>query len=174
LPAGVLFCPKERSQRRGRPLVGARYAGSLCYSDFAGAAPLRQSLPFIREALRCSAPPKGPGEPGGLLRSTGKSGRFSGLTATGYGWGMAVVLRRLSVSPGEALGSAAGAGEVGSHCLSGPPCRVAQGNGRSPVPTWAWPSLLLLILGHPRKSAPARQAPNPAPQEYQPEQKKHQ
>jgi len=63
LRAGVLSfaSPKESSQRKGDPRVGARYAGSLRYSKPAGAAELgpaglRQSSPFIRRFLRCSAP----------------------------------------------------------------------------------------------------------------------
>jgi hypothetical protein len=56
---------EESSQRRRRPWVGAGCAGSLRYSVLAGAAelgaaPLRQSSPFSRQPLRCSAPPKGP------------------------------------------------------------------------------------------------------------------
>jgi hypothetical protein len=56
---------EESSQRRRRPWVGAGCAGSLRYSVPAGAAelgaaPLRQSSPFSRHPLRCSAPPKGP------------------------------------------------------------------------------------------------------------------
>ncbi len=74
-----LLRQEESSQRRRRPGVGARYAGSLCYSDFAGVPQeyfftmlciaqgaaelgplgLRQSSPYFRELLRCSAPPTG-------------------------------------------------------------------------------------------------------------------
>jgi len=63
LRAGVLSfaSPKESSQRKGDPKVGAGYAGPLRYSKSAGAAelgatPLRQSSPLIRRFLRCSAP----------------------------------------------------------------------------------------------------------------------
>src|SRR5574343_1207705 len=74
LLAGVLSfaSPKEISQRRvvslpkakGAPRVGAGYAGPLRYSPLAGAAelgatPLRQSSPFFRQRLRCSAPLRG-------------------------------------------------------------------------------------------------------------------
>ena len=54
LRAGVLSfaSPKESSQRKGDPWVGAGCAGSLRYSGLAGAAelgaaPLRQSSPFF-------------------------------------------------------------------------------------------------------------------------------
>jgi len=85
LRAGVLSfaSPKESSQRRdsslaqlkGDPRVGARYAGSLRYSKPAGAAELgpaglRQSSPFIRRFLRCSAP----------LMGTRKASRNEGST----------------------------------------------------------------------------------------------
>jgi len=66
LLAGVLSfaSPKESSQRKGDPRVGAGYAGPLRYSPLAGAAelgatPLKQSSPFFRQQLRCSAPLRG-------------------------------------------------------------------------------------------------------------------
>jgi hypothetical protein len=73
LRAGVLSfaSPKESSQRKGDPQVGAGYAGPLRYSPLAGAAelgaaPLRQSSPFFRQQLRCSAPLRGTRKTSGL------------------------------------------------------------------------------------------------------------
>ena len=45
---------------------------------------------------------------------------------------------------------------------SRPACRVAQGTGRSPAPTWGSPSFWLLFLGEARKSTPALKAENNA------------
>jgi hypothetical protein len=62
--AGVLsscFAKKKVAKEEGDPRVGARCAGPLRYSKPAGAAELgpaglKQSSPFIRRFLRCSAP----------------------------------------------------------------------------------------------------------------------
>jgi hypothetical protein len=67
LRAGVLsscFAKKKVAKEEGDPRVGAGYAGPLRYSPLAGAAelgatPLRQSSPFFRQRLRCSAPLRG-------------------------------------------------------------------------------------------------------------------
>ena len=87
LRAGVLSfaSPKERSQRKGDPQVGAGFAGSLRYSPLAGAAelgstPLRQSSPFFRQYLRCSAPLKGPGKPPVAKQGNFNFGHFFGPT----------------------------------------------------------------------------------------------
>jgi len=90
LTGGITFFlrrQEESKQRRRRPWVGAGCAGSLRYSVLAGAAqlgatPLKQCLPFSRQPLRCSAPPKGPERRRGasalplvgLLRSTVEKG----------------------------------------------------------------------------------------------------
>src|SRR5574343_1782602 len=77
LLAGVLFLasPRKSSQKEGDPQVGAGYAGPLRYSPLAGAAelgaaPLKQSSPFFRQQLRCSAP----------LRGTRKASGFGQLS----------------------------------------------------------------------------------------------
>ena len=59
--------PKESKQRKGDPGRRPATRGSLRYSVWAGAAelgasPLRQSSPFFRPNLRCSASHKGPGK----------------------------------------------------------------------------------------------------------------
>ena len=59
--------PKESKQRKGDPGRRPATRGSLRYSVWAGAAELaatrlKQSSPFIRPNLRCSASHKGPGK----------------------------------------------------------------------------------------------------------------
>ena len=88
LRAGVLSfaSPKESSQRKGDPRVGAGFAGSLRYSNPAGAAelgatPLRQSSPSFRRFLRCSAPLMGTPKTSrndGSAQEKSKSMLFSG------------------------------------------------------------------------------------------------
>jgi hypothetical protein len=192
LRAGVLSfaSPKESSQRKGDPWVGAGYAGPLRYSALAGAAelgaaPLRQSSPFFRQRLRCSAPLKGPGKPSGLGRHFFDFGPFFGSTvgaafvskvvATGSVDGVSIrdafrVPLRGAEQRRRAGGSRRGLFEGRSpEFRSRPACRVAQGTGRSPAPTWGSPSFCLLFLGEARKSeTPSRrkarvdQTPMPA------------
>jgi hypothetical protein len=65
----TFFCFAKRKVSKEKATLGRRRAspGSLRYSTLAGAAELgpaglKQSSPFIRQRLRYSAPPKGPGK----------------------------------------------------------------------------------------------------------------
>jgi len=85
LLAGVLsfVWPKESSQRKGHPWVGAGVAGSLRYSERRaaaelGALPLKQSSPKAPAFLRCSAPLKGPGKASTIKQRISFFGFFSG------------------------------------------------------------------------------------------------
>ena len=77
--------PKESKQRKGDPGRRPATRGSLRYSVEAGSAelgatPLRQSSPFIRPNLRCSASHKGPEKRHGTTSS------LLFQTLCGVGW----------------------------------------------------------------------------------------
>ncbi len=175
-PAGVLSfaSPKESSQRKGDPWVGAglrpvpcatrqggRLAKLACRSDNAS------RLPPPR--LRCSAPLKG-------ARKTSGHNHFSPPTTC---CGRPPEDARneehqssIDVFPGplggaeqrrSAGGSRRALSEGSSPELrSRPAFRVAQGTRRSRAPTQGWPSFWLLFLGPTRKSTPAAKAEHSA------------
>ena len=173
LRAGVLSfaSPKESSQRKGDPRVGARSAGSLRYSKSAGAAelgatPLRQSSPFIRRFLRCSAP----------LMGTRKASRLNvhgqELLCCGRPRKNAKNLpHRFSVDafPGplegaeqrrSAGGSRLALSEPQASLASRPAFRVAQGTGAAGTGPGS-PFLCLLSFGEAKESETPRKGGTP-------------
>gem|GEM_PF-2377009 len=170
LRAGVLSfaSPKESSQRKGDPRVGAGYAGPLRYSPLAGAAelgaaPLRQSSPFFRQRLRCSAPLRG------TRKASGRKGlsewnatvgpkkcpnlKFPSLASDGLPGPLGGAEQRR-----KAGGSRRGLSEGRRpEFRSRPACRVAQGTraaGADPGSPFLW----LLSFGEAKESTPAPQA----------------
>jgi len=175
LRAGVLSfaSPKESSQRKGDPRVGARCAGPLRYSKSAGAAELgpaglKQSSPSFRRFLRCSAPFMGTRK---ASRNDGsaqekRTSVFSGQTLEKtknhfYRFrrdvfpGPHVERRATQVLAEKARGLFEGRSP---EFRSARQCRVAQGSRRSRPRSLGSPSIWLLFLGEARKSTPARKA----------------
>ena len=177
--AGVLSfaSPKESSQRKGDPRVGARYAGPLRYSKPAGAAELgpaglKQSSPSFRRFLCCSAPLRGrknvAAEPLKMVlavfqRSTAKKHLFC------FFLGRAFVPRRFSGSPCGAPSNAAAGGKARglsearrAEFRSARQQRVAQGSRRSRPRSLGSPSsLATFFLAKQEESTPARKAEPP-------------
>ncbi len=163
-----LLRQEESKQRRRRPRVGAGLApGSLRYSVLAGAAELGpaglgQSSPFSRQALRCSAPPRGQVDTDRSFAVDAENGRKMRCTAHWLFVAVAYQVRRCW-APWEAPSNAGGTGAFGSHCLSRrrvhasrPSCRVAQGTPRSGAPTQGSPfSLVTFFLAKQKESTPA-------------------
>ena len=171
-----LLRQEESKQRRRRPRVGAGLApGSLRYSVLAGAAELgpaglRQSSPFFRQALRCSAPPRGDWRTDRSFAVDVGIGRKMRCTAHWLFVAVAYQVRRCW-APWEAPSNAGGTGAFGSHCLSRrrvhasrPSCRVAQGTraaGADPgvafsLATFFWRSKRKCARGHTRNTAPQK------------------
>ena len=131
-----------------------------------GCAP-QTCLPFIRQALRCSAPLTGKGKPAVLERWFGAFAFFSAQS-----W--CSVSRLLSdtgtlfPSPWKTLSNAGEPGAFGWLCLSRaaaslasrPARRVAQGTPRSGASTTGSPFLWLLSFGEAKESTPAPQRGN--------------
>jgi hypothetical protein len=162
LLAGVLFLasPRKSSQKEGDPRVGAGYAGPLRYSPLAGAAELgpsalRQSSPFFRQRLRCSAPLRGtqrrPGS-GSCPKCYGRAEKMPKIEISqfGHGWFTGPLERRRATQAGAEKGRAlfeARRAELRSPRAS----RVAQGTGAAGADPGS-PSFCLLFLGEARKS----------------------
>jgi len=172
-----LLRQEESKQRRRRPRVGARCAGSLRYSVLAGAAELgpaglRQSSPFFRQALRCSAPPRGGWQTDRSFTVNAENGRKMPCTAKSLFLLLASQLRRLW-APWEAPSNAGGAGEVGSHCLSRrrvhasrPACRVAQGTRAAGADPGVAFFFGYFLFGEPKRKYARR--PGGTPGQHQP------
>ena len=178
---------EESSQRRRRPRVGAGCAGSLRYSVLAGAAelgaaPLRQSSPFARQPLRCSAPLKG-------------ARKESRLNQSWKNWPVAVdckkgtkikfapvpIMAAPIPAPDGLPGPLEGAEQRrlgrknGEHCLRGfspelrspRPSRVAQGTGAAGTDPGSPSSLLTFFLAKQEESKARRKRENQRSQEHQ-------
>ena len=134
---------RQKKVAKEKATLGRRRAapGSLRYSVLAGAAELgpaglRQSSPFFRQRLRCSAPPKGPGKPSVAGEGFFDFGHFFGPT-------VAFLFSDRILSPDAfrvplrgaeqrrlAGGFRRGLSEGRSpEFRSRPACRVAQGTG---------------------------------------------
>ena len=172
LPAGVLFLvwPRKSSQKEGHPWVGARLrrvpcatrnAGRLRNSGLRPSDSARRLPPAI---LRCSAPPKGPGK-------TSMLDWWSSIFATSGGRPQQVFGGEKWLCPDALWAPLRGAeqrrrggasrlalSEPKASLASRPPCRVAQGTGRSPAPTQGSPFLWLLSFGEAKESTPAGKA----------------
>ena len=177
LLAGVLSfaSPKESSQRKGDPRVGAlrvpcatRQAGRLaklaCGSDNASRLP-----PAF---LRCSAPLMGTRKASGPSNSSQKIGFYGQPDKTAKNEtcrsGNQAQIR--SVSPGPLRGAEQRRGwrEKGEDCLRAKPefrsprqSRVAQGTGAAGTDPGS-PSFCLLFLGEARKSETPRKGGTPS------------
>jgi hypothetical protein len=176
--------PKESKQRKGDPGRRPATRGSLRYSVGAGAAELgpaglRQSSPFFRPNLRCSAPHKGPG----ILRGTTCSTRFLTLykdPGLGAGWfapsrrqrrateALADKGRGLFEGRSPEFRSALSDAQHREEVLPGCPRqrRVAQGTRVAGADAGS-PSFCLLFLGEARKSKARRQRETPRSHERQ-------
>ncbi len=146
--------PKESKQRKGDPGRRPATRGSLRYSVGAGSAELgpaglRQSSPFFRPNLRCSASHKGPG----IRRGTTCSTRFLTLYKDprwGAGW-FSPSRRQRRATEGFAE-RARGLSEGRSPEFRRPrQRRVAQGTGEAGADAGS-PSFCLLFHGEARKS----------------------
>ena len=146
--------PKESKQRKGDPGRRPAARGSLRYSVWAGSAELaatrlKQSSPFIRPNLRCSASHKGPerrrGTTGSVVFQAWCSG--SGLCA----WRFSASRRQRRAT--EALAEKGrGLFEGRSPEFRSPrQRRVAQGTRAAGADAGS-PSFCLLFLGEARKS----------------------
>jgi len=186
LRAGVLSfaSPKESSQRKGDPRVGAGCAGPLRYSASRAAAELGPA------GLKQSSP-KAPGQPALLSASQGDpkgvsaqranaqfrrrhsgesrnpeksrhwTSAFAGVT------GQSACALSTDGLPGplrgaeqrrNAGGSRLAVFEPKASLASRPAFRVAQGTRQRRAPTQGWPFLWLLSFGHTKESTPASKA----------------
>ncbi|MBS1160931.1 MAG: hypothetical protein H6R15_3350, partial [Proteobacteria bacterium] len=159
------------SQRKGDPRVGAPFGGPLRYSKPAGAAELgpaglKQSSPFFRRFLRCSAPPMGARE---ASRTDGSAqevktsviseslekanNRFSKLNRDAFpGPLRGAEQRRLAGGFRLALS------EPQASLASRPDCRVAQGTRAAGTDPGSPSSLATFFLAKQEESTPARKA----------------
>jgi len=160
--------PKESKQRKGDPGRRPATRGSLRYSVGAGSAELgpaglRQSSPFIRPHLRCSASHKGPEK----RRVTASNTPFQTLCR-----GCSLGVRRFSPSRRQRRATEALA-EKGRGLFEGRSPefrsprqrRVAQGNRAAGADAGS-PSFCLLFLGEARKSKARRQRETQRSNEY--------
>ncbi len=175
---GVLLSfasPKESKQRKGDPgsvpaapvPCATRNWRGLRNSGFA----LRQSSPFIRQLLRCSAPLKGPGKPPGAERGAATIGTggnlifapFWPLTATGHfpGCWLSRDAFRAPLRGAEQRRRAEGSRLALSEpqASSGKP-PGSTSSARYPVgsPIQGSPFLWLLSFGEAKESTPASRA----------------
>ena len=161
--------PKESKQRKGDPGRRPATRGSLRYSVWAGAAELaatrlKQSSPFFRPNLRCSASHKGPGKRHGTTSGSlfQTLFRVSSLGVRRFSpsrrqrratEGFAERARGLSEARRAEFRSALSDAQHREEVLSG--CaredRVAQGTGEAGADAGS-PSFCLLFLGEARKS----------------------
>ncbi len=154
--AGVLSfaSPKESSQRKGDPRVGARCAGPLRYSvgraaAQLGAAPLKQ----------CS--PKAPGQPALLSASQGEEKRRGGTALPGKRQkGYFVAVDRWKTAKTIPTGSAATPFRVPMWSAEQ---RVAQGSRRSRPRSLGSPFLCLLSFGEAKESETPRKGGTQSP-----------
>jgi len=168
--------PKESKQRKGDPgsvpaapvPCATRNWRGLRNSGFA----LRQSSPFIRQLLRCSAPLKGPGKPPGAERGAATIGTggnlifapFWPLTATGHfpGCWLSRDAFRAPLRGAEQRRRAGGSrlALFEPQASSGkPPGLPSSARNRAcPAPTQGSPFLWLLSFGEAKESTPASRA----------------
>ena len=146
--------PKESKQRKGDPGRRPAARGPLRYSVWAGAAELaatrlKQSSPFFRPNLRCSASHKGPGK---------RHGTTSGSLFQTLFRVSSLGVRRFSPSRRQRRATegfaeiARGLSEARrAEFRSAREDRVAQGTGEAGADAGS-PSFCLLFLGEARKS----------------------
>ena len=174
----LLLRQKKVAKKKATP-GSAPLRGSLRYSALAGAAelgatPLKQSSPFFRQRLRCSAPLKG-------ARTTSRLNRLAAVMACcGRQPKKGKNQNRTLSTPDGLPGPLRGAEQrrlgrkKGEHCLRGfspelrspRPNRVAQGTGAAGTDPGS-PFLCLLSFGEAKESEPPRKGGNPC-QEQEP------
>ncbi len=169
--------PKESKQRKGDPgsvpaapvPCATRNWRGLRNSGFA----LRHSSPFIRQLLRCSAPPKGPGKPRETERGAATIGTggnlifapFWPLTATGHfpGCWLSRDAFRAPLRGAEQRRRAGGRwlALFEPQASSGkPPGPTSSARNPAGAPTQGSPFLCLLSFGEAKESeTPARRNP---------------
>jgi len=125
---------------------------------------LRQSSPFFRSNLRCSAPSKGPGKASTPNRLGWFLPFFSGRPQQSNFWPYTLIVDafRVPMSGAEQRRSAGGCrlalSEPQASLASRPAFRVAEGTGLCPAPTLGSPFLWLLSFGEAKESTPALKA----------------
>ncbi len=125
---------------------------------------LRQSSPFFRSNLRCSAPSKGPGKASTLNRLGWFLAFFGGRPQQSKfkAQPLSVDAFRVPMSGAEQRRGAGGSRlalfEPQASLASRTAFRVAQGTGLRPAPTLGSPFLWLLSFGEAKESMPARKA----------------
>ena len=178
LLAGVLSfaSPKESSQRKGDPRVGAlrvpcatRQSRGLRNSGFA----LRQSSPFFRARLRCSAPLMGTPKASALSRCVPENESHGQPEKTAKNEichsGTQAQIRLVSPGPLRGAEQRRKAGGLRRGLFEGqspefrsrPAFRVAQGTGAAGTDPGS-PSFCLLFLGEARKSETPRKGGTPS------------
>ena len=166
--AGVLSfaSPKESSQRKGDPGLCARLRRVPCATRHwrvaaeLGPTGLRQSSPFFRQRLRCSARHTGQltATPSQISSGALKKNSFSRNSAS---------TRMVLPAPLRGAEQRRKAGglwlalfEPQASLASRPALRVAQGTGQRPAPTQGSPFLCLLSFGEAKESkTPSRRNP---------------
>ena len=172
------FAKKKVSKEEGDPGRRPAARGPLRYSVWAGAAELaatrlKQSSPFIRPTLRCSASHKGPERRHGTTSGSlfQRLFRVSNLGVRRFSpsrrqrratEGFAEIARGLSEARRAEFRSALSDAQHREEVLSG--CaredRVAQGTGEAGADAGS-PSFCLLFLGEARKSKARRKRETP-------------
>ena len=168
----LLLAQKKVAKEKGTP-GSAPLRGSLRYSALAGAAelgaaPLKQSSPFFRQPLRCSAPLKG-------ARKTSRHHRLAAIEAC-CGRRLKKGKNQISCSlsapeglPGPLRGAEQRRGVGGlrlalsepkASLTSRPTSRVAQGTGAAGTDPGS-PFLCLLSFGEAKESETPRKGGNP-------------
>jgi hypothetical protein len=163
---------KEKATPGSAPLRGSLRYSALAWAAELGAAPLKQSSPFFRQRLRCSAPLKG-------ARTTSRLNRLATVVACcgrqpKKGKNQNGTLVAPDGLPGplrgaeqrrNAGGSRRGLSEGRSpEFRSRPAFRVAQGTGAAGNDPGSPSSLLTFFLATQEESMPARQARKTADQ----------
>ena len=161
---------KEKATPGSAPLRGSLRYSALAGAAELGAAPLKQSSPFFRQRLRCSAPLKG-------ARTTSRHNRLAAVVAycgRPPKKGKNQIHDTLSTPDGlpgplrgaeqrrNAGGSRLALSEPQASLASRPAFRVAQGTGAAGTDPGVAFSLATFFWPHKRKYARASSAETPA------------